>query len=332
MEFNSSLITNKLFYSDEENADSIIKDVEFNYKYILLFDYLYMGIDRNNYIKTTLEDIITYCGYKTSSKKGESNDQFREMLNYLQTNKYIFCDINLISVSPKQFVKIVPSLFYQDECGEIIKFMALPSWIKNRILNYNKDKIDNVAMLFYWCYLECRRYKYNNIDDNVRYGGRATVWSTSFSNIHKDIGLTDKTINKYNQILKELNLLRYSNNGLCYHFADENKVRRESINVYITIPDELDDIDSDDSNITEQLYRGLKETKGFEESKGFIFVNKEIYVNNDRSINGKIGAITRLENLGKATPEQLLLKQELIEMRDKNKEDYNVDYKRFKKE
>jgi hypothetical protein len=136
----------------------------------------------------------------------------------------------------------------------------------------------------------------------VMNGGNAEVCYPSYETICRDLNITDNAINKYNEILIKLDMLRYMNAGLWYFRNDVYKVVRESNNTYI-------------------LYQEGWETELKDAIKFFKEQHKDERVfmkkadSNMKSINGYIGRINVLEQKGTATKEQLKKRDDLINLK-----------------
>ena len=171
MKFNNSIITNQLFYKVYEGEESLYSELN-DYKLLLVLDYLYGSVNRKGMCAFTLEDMITSCGFIVNKNKGKSVDQFKSILVYLQDKGYIIYDRSFSDIKPKEFITCEPNL--RDDN----KFITLPTYVREKIINYSGDKVNNVQLLFYWCYLHSRvnRRKDTKSDEDVDtriYGGRA---------------------------------------------------------------------------------------------------------------------------------------------------------------
>lgn len=309
MENYFSKLSNNLFYSIEEEIN-ILKECK-DYKVLLVLDYLYTYTNRRGITVFTLGDMVEISGFKQDSHKGKINDKFKDILIKLQELKIIESDIDLNKIKSKELIKCNVNLFNKNEEGKDIRFIQLFDTEKEKILNYKQEKIDNLKLLYYYCYLKSRLHKRKKGEELEIHGGRAETCNPGYETIHRDIGLTNKAIKKYNDILVELNLIRIGNAGLWYYASDNNKIVRESNNIY-TLWTEQDFI----------WKRNLKESikfykKQYPERK---FTNGRKYKNNNKKINGYIARIEHLEQQGKATKEQ-------VEKKNNYKKSINVDEK-----
>jgi|GEM_PF-2344505 len=291
-------LPNNLFLP-KGNIDSIIKTIN-DEKVVPVLDYLI-----NNYcasketINFTLEDMILECGFKPSTKKNEINDQFKNILIRLLELEIIECDFELENIKPKTMYRLTLKLTMEKE------FIQLFNTEKEAILNSTIKEINNRKLLIYFCYLKARMYKRAKDNDLGKTGGRAEICFPSFKTITYDLGLTDVIINKYNEALTELNLIRIANAGHFYYATDKTKMPRESCNIY-TLYSEFEE------TWKENLKEGIKYYKSLEVNKTKIFTNKTTYKNNNRKLNGELGSIIKKENLGTATAKDIARKNEIM--------------------
>lgn len=316
--FAFSMITNDLFYKKDNkgnDVNSIYLDTK-DYKTLLVLHYLYLSVNRFNKCLFSIESLLNYYNIKIDTHKGKSVEQIRNILIYLHKIGMIECNINIAKVKYNTLIQCEfnPTNTIFDEENDIelsTQFVKLPLWVVNRIMDYKETKINNTQLLFYWCYLECRKYKYYDDTYNVRNGGRATVTYVSMKKITKDTNITDTTIKKYNDILVKLNLLRIGNCGLCFNKSDlnnGNKIvsKKESINIYCTVTELTDLLENDkSSNTLDQIRRGVNEYKNKMLENGYIVLEGREYKNNNKSISGYIGRINYLDSIGKATDKQI---------------------------
>jgi hypothetical protein len=299
-----SKISNSLFYKkDGKSIFKIIKD----YNALFVLDYIYINTNRRNQVKFTIEDIIKYCGLKPDKHSGKSNDKIKSILIKLKELKLIVDDINYSLLGTKGYkndkdlLYTTPELFKKDISGNDTEFVVLTDEEKNKIMN-DDTTIDKIKLLFYYLYLKSRIYK-RDINDGELYmiGGKSESAYINFEKINEDILFTADTINKYNKTLNKLNLIRYGRAEHLYYKNDPNKTIRESCNVYVLY---------NDGNYETNLKEGIKQYK-LHYSKQRVFTKSE-YVSNNRRINGKIGRLSYLERMGKASEEQIKEKNELV--------------------
>ncbi|ERI90971.1 hypothetical protein HMPREF1982_03533 [Clostridiales bacterium oral taxon 876 str. F0540] len=311
-----SKIPNSLFYSYldkklKKEIKSIFPQIK-DEKVLLVFDYLYTNTNRKGIINFTLENMVVQCGFKCSTKKGEMNDQFKNILNKLHISKIINSNIDFKDIKPKDFVSCTYLINLDNS------FITLYDSEKNIVLNQSFEKCDNLKLLMYYCYLKARMYKRSNDDAMEKNGGRAEVAYPTYNTISDDLGLTDETIKKYNDLLVKLNLIRVGSAGNWYYKDDKNKILRESCNIYTLL------IDSDEVKAKFNLKEGIKYYKSLDINSNKVFTNSKAYKNNDRKLNGELGSIIKKENKGTATEEDIARKNEIIASINADAELYKI--------
>lgn len=308
--FNYIMLPNNLFYGKDKNI-SILEQVNYNYKVICVINYLYLYTTRIDNVNFTLEHMITVSGYKISNKKGESIEQFKNILSQLQKLKLINCDIDMNVIKPKQLVTCNLDIKYEHG------FMQLYDSEINAISTYNQKKIDNMQLLFYFCYLKSRIYKRSKDEYVAKDGGNPETSYLSYNTISHDLNITDETIKKYNDILVELDLIRIGNAGLWYYSTDPNRTVKESCNIY-TLYTEQEEV------WKTNLKEGIKNYKKLDMNKGKVFTGSHSYKNNNRRINGKLGSIVKKEKNGTATKEDLELKEHILKLNQDNNIEFTL--------
>jgi hypothetical protein len=234
-------------------------------------------------------------------------------LSIFQDNKIISCEKSISDYKLKDL--IICTLIIDLEN----KFTMLEYREKDIILNQQIQKIDNTKLLFYFCYLKSRMYRRSKDDgDLTAHGGRAETCYPSFKTINAELDITDDTINKYNEILVKLNLIRVGNVGHWYYKEDKVKNLREGVNIYTLF-----------KGHEETAQNNIKETiklfKQLDVNANKVFTENKKYKNNNRRVNGYIGRIKYLQENGKATPEQIDKMNSLIELNsDKTEEIFKI--------
>ena len=313
-----SKIPNKFFYSSIEGEKSIFAQAKYNEKALLILEYLYLNTNRRNLIKFTLEDMIVQCGFKCSTKKNESNAQFKELLSILQRNSIIDVFGNdgkepnplIENFKPKELIKCSLKIDYDNN------FVMLEDHEKDKIFCQEIDKVNNLKLLLYYCYLKCRIYKRRKDDDLQMSGGRPEVGFPSFKTINEDLHITDDTIDNYNQILVKLDLIRIGSAGNWHYADDPNKVLRDSCNIYALF------VDEETTNLN--LKEGIKFYKYLDINSNKIFTNSKEYKNNNKRLNGELGSLIKKEKLGTITEKDIARKNEIINSINANDEQYSI--------
>src|SRR5574344_298630 len=314
MEDYFTIIPNNIFYT-EEGKTSLYKQIK-NYKIILIMDYLYTGMNRIGNTRLSIGNIITNYNCKFNRNKGGINEQILDILIKLNEIKIIEGNLNLDNISINQLIEYKYNGIEKDKNGNYINFTMIDYKVFNKLLNYKEGKVDNVSLLFYYCYLASRMFTRKSDEKDIRtHGGKAEVCYPSYETITKDTDISARTISKYNDILVSMNLIRIGNLGL-YYVGDNKKYTRESPNFYVLINDE-EYVNTDNEknmlwhiNLTEAM-KYFKKTH-----KDYTFINTREYKDNNKSNNGYIARINQLEKEGKATKKQINKRDRLVNERE----------------
>lgn len=295
-----SKLPNKLFYSVNPEEDSILVDNNYNYKTLLILDYLYMNTNRRGVISFCVQDMVIACGFRCKNKKGEPYDQFKIILSKLKENNIIKSDVDFLKCKPSGNISCTLELNLDNQ------FFKLYDDEKDKILNQTICSANNLKILIYYCYLKCRMYKHNdetkeNIDKH-----HIEICFPSFKTINDDLGITDSSIYKYNSILVDLNLIRIDSAGLWSYKDDPAHEVKESCNIYTLFTDE--------KTAKNNLDKGIKYYKSLDINSNKIFTGNKEYRNNDHRLNGELGSIIKKEKLGTATEKDINRKQDILKM------------------
>lgn len=288
-------LPNNLFIKVNEN-ESLLKQINDD-KVVLILDYLYTNTNRKGVSIFVLKEMIEKLGYTYSDKNTQNINKFKDILYKLQLLQVIQSDVEMNKIKPKQYIECILTIDFSN------KFMVLYDWEKEIILHQTKTKLNNLKLLVYYCYLKTRIYKRpegTKLHINTE---MAESCHPSFETIYQDLGLSDETIIRYNQVLKELDLIRYKNAGRFYYRKDKLKTKIETPNFYVLFKEGWE----------EELNSAIKHYK--KQNKDTMVFTDEPYKNNDRKANGFIGRIEYLESIGKATEKQIKQKNELINQR-----------------
>ena len=316
-------LPNELFYFPEKNQDSdpkkrkfsILENTKsdkskFNYKSLFILDFIYMNKNMRNITNFYLKDMIIDCGYKYNTRTGESVDQFKQMLSKLQELKLISSNVNFADVKVNEKISCTLDIDLDNQ------FFMLYDCDKDKILNQTIDKTDNMNLLVYFCYLNCKMYKRPKGDEVEKSGGRTEVCWPPYKTINKELGFVDDSINKYNKILVELDLIRIGNAGLWYYIDDINKSLKESCNIYTLFTNEEDS--------QHNLKEGIKYWKQLDTNRNRVFKGTREYENNNRKLNGELGSIIKKENLGTVTAEDIVRKSEILASTKPDEDKYKI--------
>jgi len=286
---------------------------------LCVLDYLYMGTDRRGIVRFTIDNMIKQCKFKIRTGEKESVSQFKKILHMLQRESFIqtLFDEEDIAGSPLiESYKLKDLIICSLTIDFANKFVILEKEEKDRIYGYNEEKLSHLKLLLYYCYLKCRMYKRPIGDQMVVSGGRAEIAYPTFEIINKDLGLTDDTIDKYNKILVDLNMIRYKSAGNWYYKDDPNKIVRESCNIYTLFTDE------ETANLN--LKEGIKYYKKLDRNSNKIFTGSKAYKNNNKVLNGELGSIIKKEKKGTATEKDMIRKNELLYWINANDEQHGI--------
>lgn len=316
---NYTLLPNNLLQPPNKDTKSLYQEFQ-NHKLLLVMDYLHVYTNRFGISAFTLEDMITYYRLKLKTGKGKMNEQFKEVIEFLQFKGIISdCNVDIKEAKLSQFIRCKYNGIEKNKEGKNIKFTTVRYEAMDWIVSYVDDSIDNVKLLFYYCYLCSRIHTPKGNDTDIRKtGGRANPCFPSYDTITSDIGITDKTIKQYNDILVNLNLIRIGNLGLAYYSNDKNKIPRETPNFYTHFTYQTSDVKDEDTIWYDNLKAAMKVYK--DEHTNMVFTGNREYKNNDRHINGFITRIGKLEEQGKAKPEQIEKRDSLLESKGRTEE------------
>jgi len=287
-----------LFYGlDNQEDKSILKLVKKKYKIIHVMCYLYINRNLQGISLFSVNDIITYCGVVPKHGKGKSIEQFKNILLQLHNTNIIKIESLPIDRADtlnkcKILIDLSSNYFELEEnhLDMINKYVPL-----NENTETKEEKVDNTKLLLFYCYILARMYiRPKNDKDRVRTGGKTEVCYPSYDTINLDTGLSSSTINKYNQILIELDLIRIANAGQYYYKSDKKKKKDfyDSPNTYTLYNDQWKD------NLEQaiQIYK---------QNSNLIFTEKR---NREKSMNQLNGSINKLGSLikkGIATQEHI---------------------------
>lgn len=306
MEYLYNQITNSIFWGLNGDADKSIFKITKDYKALLILDFIAENQTYQEECMFTIEYFLEQYGLSTHSNSSNLKD-IKKILTTLEELKLIKClnGEDLSKVTLKKFIVLDIRKIIEKKGVEKVKYFQLYRNDKEDILSYNKEKIDNIKLLNFYCYLRSRIHWHigKNSTANME-GGRAQVCFPTYETIKRDLKIEDRTITKYIEILdKDLNLIKVANAGLYYLKNDKNKIMRESTNIYT-----VTDIIAWDAELTQ----GIKQYK-YKYKDERVFTNSRKYKNNNKKANGFVTRIEYLEKQGKATEKQIEKKNSLAE-------------------
>lgn len=277
-----SKITNKLFYTNKEDEESILKIINDN-KVVLVMHYLYLLTNRVGEVTVSVDFLIKKCGYKVDkdSRKSFKNilDKLKE-LGYIyfteisKSNEVIEIDTNKLNVDKEFFV-------VEDEELELIR--ANTEDIREFI---------NVVKVYY--YLKARIYKKQ--DDTIL-DCRSQSTFNPYEDIANRTSISERNIKKYIDKLQDINLIKYDNLGYKYK-VNNKEFKTECANVYV-----LTKVSIDEETLKYDLKEGLKAQSLYYQEKGYI-ITKKGYKDNDKKRNGKYGSLIKKEKNNTLTEQE----------------------------
>ena len=285
-----SKITNKLFYTNKEGEESILKIVNDN-KVVLVMHYLYLLTNRCSEATVSVDYLIEKCGYKVDK---DSRKSFKNILYKLKELKYI--NFNNINKS-NEVIEIDTTKLNVDT-----EFFVVENEELELIRNNTEDirEFLNVVKVYY--YLKARIYKRK---ETTTIDPRSQSTYNTYEDIANHTLISERNIKKYIDKLQEINLIRYCNLGYKYR-VDNIQAKTECANLYV-----LTKISKDEEMLRYDMKEGLKQEELFYIDKGFI-VTENGYKNNDRKLNGFYGSLIKKEKSNRLTDEE---REELNKLR-----------------
>lgn len=228
----SYLIPNYVVRKSEEDTlinkmliDYIISERD-NDKVLLIFMYMHSNTTQSNNINFTLKDMICECGFKPRSGKGNINEVFKTILNYLNKKGYFGNnDIDFMNIKVNQFIKVNNNYFDTNEEGNKINYFILDDEEIEDI--YNINNVDSKKLLLYYSTLKSRIYNSIDVSDE-----KAKVCYATVEDMSKDISLSKDTIDVYNKILVDNDLIYIDNAGKFSKISNGNRIYKQSANTY----------------------------------------------------------------------------------------------------
>ena len=285
-----SKITNKLFYTNKEKKESILKIVNDN-KVVLVMHYLYLLTNICGEATVSVDYLIEKCGYKVDK---DSRKSFKNILDKLKELKYI--NFNNINKS-NEVIEIDTTKLNVDT-----EFFVVENEELELIRNNTEDirEFLNVVKVYY--YLKARIYKRK---ETTTIDPRSQSTYNTYEDIANHTLISERNIKKYIDKLQEINLIRYCNLGYKYR-VDNIQAKTECANLYV-----LTKISKDEEMLRYDMKEGLKQEELFYIDKGFI-VTENGYKNNDRKLNGFYGSLIKKEKSNRLTDEE---REELNKLR-----------------
>ena len=271
--------TEKVNYDNKCSILKLIKDD----KVIKIIYELIVGTNFRNICNTSINDLISLCGYKVNDKNIKS---FKELLykmdskNIIHINNEFYRGNDLISIDTE-------NLLNMSEYG----YTVLEQKELDIINNITKDSRQRNTLLKCYLFIKLMCHKReDNTSKGLTYETNPQTITMDYKYICKFTGVTDVT--KAIKTLQDNKLIIYSNFLINEIGCPENK--QDAKNTYAVYALE----ENWDEELTkEELKIGINQYKNRLIEKGFSISLK--YLNNDKSANGYLGKQKQIENKNK---------------------------------
>ena len=271
--------TEKVDYDRKGSILQLVKDD----KVIKVIYELIVGTNFRNICNTSINDLISLCGYKVNDKNIKS---FKELLykmdskNIIHINNEFYRGNDLISIDTENLLNMSEdgyTILEQKEL-DIINNIAKDSRQRNTLLK-----------CYLFIKLMCHKRE-DNTSKGLTYETKPQTITMDYKYICKFTGVTDVT--KAIKTLQDNKLIIYSNFLINEIGCPENK--QDAKNTYAVYSLE----ENWDEELTkEELKIGINQYKNRLIEKGFSISLK--YLNNDKSANGYLGKQKQIENKNK---------------------------------
>ena len=269
----------KVDYNRKGSILQLVKDD----KVIKVIYELIIGTNFRNICNTSINDLISLCGYKVNDKNIKS---FKELLykmdskNIIHINNEFYRGNDLISIDTE-------NLLNMSEDG----YTVLEQKELDIINNITKDSRQRNTLLKCYLFIKLMCHKReDNTSKGLKYETKPQTITMDYKYICKFTGVTDVT--KAIKTLQDNKLIIYSNFLINEIGCPENK--QDAKNTYAVYALE----ENWDEELTkEELKIGINQYKNRLIEKGFSISLK--YLNNDKSANGYLGKQKQIENKNK---------------------------------
>ena len=269
----------KVDYNRKGSILQLIKDD----KVIKVIYELIVGTNFRNICNTSINDLISLCGYKVNDKNIKS---FKELLykmdskNIIHINNEFYRGNDLISIDTE-------NLLNMSEDG----YTVLEQKELDIINNITKDSRQRNTLLKCYLFIKLMCHKReDNTSKGLTYETKPQTITMDYKYICKFTGVTDVT--KAIKTLQDNKLIIYSNFLINEIGCPENK--QDAKNTYAVYSLE----ENWDEELTKkELKIGINQYKNRLIEKGFSISLK--YLNNDKSANGYLGKQKQIENKNK---------------------------------
>lgn len=177
---------------------SEIKDNTIRTYLVPVYLYISCNVNKLGELRTNIEDIVVWCGLKPNSHKGKSNDNIKQVLEYLKEKDIINFDVDIDKIKPKELF-----IIDYEEVDEGFG-MAYTEHLK-KIINMDVKGVDKAKLLTYYCFLVVSMHRNEKA---YIHGGRYNVCYWSIEKTSKYIHLNKNTIIKYNKLLVDMDIIR----------------------------------------------------------------------------------------------------------------------------
>ena len=269
----------KVDYNRKGSILQLVKDD----KVIKVIYELIIGTNFRNICNTSINDLISLCGYKVNDKNIKS---FKELLykmdskNIIHINNEFYRGNDLISIDTENLLNM------SEEGYTVLEQKEL-----DIINNITKDSRQRNTLLKCYLFIKLMCHKReDNTSKGLTYETKPQTITMDYKYICKFTGVTDVT--KAIKTLQDNKLIIYSNFLINEIGCPENK--QDAKNTYAVYSLE----DNWDEELTKkELKIGINQYKNRLIEKGFSISLK--YLNNDKSANGYLGKQKQIENKNK---------------------------------
>lgn len=322
---NFIMLPNKIVWNNEDNKNTYLNQYGDKILYILA----YLNGVTNRFGKTlfTIKDMIITCGMTPKSGSEKLNEQFKNILNSLKDKGIIETDKDFNEIKINDYISCVfNNPIEKNSNDNNIKFFPITIDNYLEIVDRYKGKLNKLTLLKVYYYINARisrrenievNGKKMNVDDIVIHGGKANCFYDKYTNICKDLAMSEEKWNEYIKELNKMELIFYGNIGK----VKNNKGVREANNVYCVNINEMDE--------------ALKQSKLYYKDEGYEILGKKTKKTTTKKkqnseelslsqLYGKKGTINRKIKNNKASEEDLLelkmIEQKIEELKSDPKE------------
>ena len=288
-------IPNYALYTYGSYDKSILEQMNYDCKVVQILDCLYYNMTMRGVSNISIEYIALFCGYKPDSHKGKINDVIKFILHDLDELGYITCDCDFTKVKSTTLIRCKLNIEYSSN------FSLMYDNVREKI--YSVQGVDKAQLFTYYCYINARMHRRGAEDSKI--SGEYEYTYFGFDSVYNYLKITDKALVKYNDILVELDLIRYKNFGATYHKDAKYKTTRLVPNFYTLF-------EGCEERAKRNLNEGFKLYKYKDENDGKKYTDKPLESDN-RVIGGKKGSLVKKEMNGTITDDEMA---ELIHIND----------------